>query len=121
MSRVIIAGSRDITEPQDVFHAIKIAKTSGMAIDEVVTGGARGVDTIAHEAAKRKGVATKVFPANWDEHGKAAGPIRNREMAEYADALLAVWDGESRGTSNMIAEARKRGLEVFVVVMRGDQ
>jgi hypothetical protein len=52
----------------------------------------------------------KEFPANWVEHGRAAGPIRNGQMADYADALIAVWDGKSKGTGNMINQARENRL-----------
>ena len=56
-----------------------------------------------------------IHPADWDKHGKAAGPIRNAEMAEVADALIAFWDGQSRGTANMISLAKSKGLSVAVV------
>jgi hypothetical protein len=55
-----------------------------------------------------------VFPADWKTHGKAAGPIRNRQMAKNAEALIALWDGNSRGTKNMIETATKLGLKVYV-------
>lgn len=84
------------------------------AVTEVVSGGARGADAFGEEWARDRRVPVRVFPADWNRHGRAAGPIRNREMAEYADALVAVWDGESRGTKNMIEEATKRGLKVHV-------
>lgn len=112
--KTIIAGSRDITDPRHVWDAVREAQTEGLEVTEVVTGGARGVDTIAHNGATKGGIDTTVMHANWEGHGKAAGPIRNRRMAEYADALIAVWDGKSRGTKNMIDEARKRGLAVWV-------
>ena len=54
------------------------------------------------------------FPANWDAHGKRAGFLRNQEMAEHADALIALWDGHSRGTKSMIDIATKKGLAVHV-------
>ncbi len=109
--RVIIAGSRTITNLATVEAAIKASGWRG-SIAEVVSGGARGVDTLAEAWAAERGIAITRFPADWRTHGRAAGPMRNREMAEYADALIAVWDGESRGTANMIEEARKRGLPI---------
>lgn len=112
--KVIVAGSRDIDEPEDVYRAIRAARNAGWAFDEVVTGGARGPDTIAHEAAAQKGVPTEVFEAAWGKYGKAAGPIRNEQMADYADALVAIWDGQSPGTRNMIQEALGRKMPVFV-------
>lgn len=65
--------------------------------------------------ARKNNIPIKVFLANWPEHGRAAGPIRNREMAEYADALIAFWDWKSAGTKNMIDEMRKRDKPVYVV------
>jgi len=76
-------------------------------------------DGLAEEWARENGIPIKRFPADWDKHGKAAGPIRNRAMAEYADALLAVWDGESKGTANMILEMHRMGKPVFVWRVNG--
>lgn len=109
--KVIIAGSRHLTFPTLVDEAIKC---SLFDITEVVSGGARGVDALGELWAARNGIPVRLFPADWDKHGKAAGPIRNREMAAYADALIAIWDGKSLGTKNMIDEARKRGLRIHV-------
>ena len=72
-----------------------------------------GVRTV-YTWAFRTGTDVKEFPANWARHGRSAGPIRNQEMAEYADALIALWDGKSKGTENMISEAQKRGLKVYI-------
>ena len=109
--KVIIAGSRQINDPALVEAAV--AK-SGFEIGEVVSGGARGVDALAERWGKAQGVPVRVFKADWEKHGRAAGPIRNRAMADYADALIAIWDGQSRGTANMISEAKTRGLSMYV-------
>ena len=86
-------------------------------VSEVVCGEARGVDEMGKKAAQAKNIPVKSFPADWSKHGKSAGPIRNREMAEYADALVAIWDGKSKGTKNMIDTAKKLGLKVFVLTV----
>ena len=109
--KVIIAGSRDIIEYDVVLDAIAEA---GFNVTEVVSGAARGVDRLGEQFARDCGLSIKLFPANWDKHGRAAGHIRNAEMAQYADALIAVWDGISPGTKNMVNEARKRGLKVYM-------
>lgn len=70
---------------------------SGFRITEVVSGVAHGVDKLGERWAQAHKIPVKQFPAQWNKYGNAAGPIRNREMAEYADALIAVWDGQSRG------------------------
>lgn len=110
--KVIIAGSRTITDMDAVTQAVE---DSGFEITEVVSGGASGVDTLGEQWADANGVGVRRFPADWRAHGRAAGPIRNRQMAEYADALIAIWDRRSKGTMNMIAEAAAKGLEVFVL------
>lgn len=114
--KVIIAGSRSIDDPGLVAAAVE---ASGFTITEVVSGAAKGVDTFGEEWAAVRGVPVKRFPADWKRYGRRAGPVRNREMAEYADALVALPKGESRGTRNMIDEARKRGLQVFVYEIDG--
>ena len=109
--RTIVAGSRGITYMAMVREAVR---SSGFRVTEVVSGGARGVDRLGERLAEEMGVPCRVFPADWNRHGRSAGVIRNRTMAEYADALVAVWDGSSRGTANMISQARQLGLEVHV-------
>jgi hypothetical protein len=104
--KIVIAGSRHIIDPSIVEKAIKESGFLG-AISEIVSGGARGVDSLAEEYARDTGIPFKLFPADWDKYGKAAGPIRNQQMAEYADALIAVWDGKSKGTLNMINNMKK--------------
>ena len=80
----------------------------------VVTGGARGADTLAKEVAEELGFGvTEVLP-NWHEWGKRAGPMRNRVIAEMSSAMCAFWDGSSRGTKNAIAEMRRLDKGVFV-------
>ena len=108
---VIVAGSRSITDIKIVAQAIN---ESGFDVTEIVSGTARGVDVLGEEWAKSKGIPVKRFPADWEGLGKGAGFIRNAEMAEYADALVAIWDGKSRGTKNMIEQAKSKGLKVHV-------
>jgi len=112
--KVIIAGSRTLTNYQTVLDAIA---ASGFFISQVVSGGASGVDQLGELYAFEQDLSLKVFPAKWSLYGKGAGPIRNQEMADYAEALIAVWDGESTGTKDMIARARDKGLEVYVHVV----
>ena len=109
--KTIIAGSRDIDDMKLLESAIAESK---MDITIVVCGEARGVDWLGKEWAISHNIPVHSFPANWSLHGKSAGFIRNTEMAENADALIAVWDGESRGTKMMIDIAKKKGLKVFV-------
>jgi hypothetical protein len=109
--KTIIAGGRTITDYSLVSLALA---ESQFTPTEIVSGMAPGVDTLAIQYAKEHNLPLKEFHANWSEFGRSAGPIRNRQMAEYGDALVAIWDGESRGTKNMISEATKLGLKVYV-------
>jgi len=85
-------------------------------VTEVISGGARGIDQAGEEWAYWSGERpVKKFPADWDKHGKSAGYIRNKEMAEYADELLAIWDGHSKGTLNMITEMQKLDKPVHIM------
>jgi len=113
--KVIIAGGRDFTNYDLVEKAIS---KSNFEITEVVSGCARGADTLGEAWALGNNVPVKGFPANWNLHGRAAGPIRNKAMAEYADALIAIWDGQSKGTANMITQAREFGLDVFIYLVK---
>lgn len=112
--RTIIAGSRNITDYDAVLEAIK---DSGFKITEVLCGGAPGPDMLGEMWALTRGIPRKYFPADWRGLGLKAGPIRNEQMAQNADALIAVWDGGSRGTGHMIGTARKYGLKVYVKIV----
>jgi hypothetical protein len=109
--KVIIAGGRDYHDYQTLLEAIKEANFD---ITTIISGGAPGVDALGERYAVEMDIPLKVFPANWQAHGRAAGPIRNRKMAENAEALIAIWDGISRGTKNMIETATKYQLLVYV-------
>lgn len=113
--KVIIAGGRDFTNYALVETAVKL---SCFEISQVVSGKAKGADTLGEVWALANNVTVEAFPADWNQHGRSAGPIRNRQMAEYADALIAIWDGESKGTANMIQQARKLGLDVFIYLVK---
>ena len=111
--KTIIAGSRTITDRSVVEAAIK---ASGFLISHIVSGGASaGADRIAIDIAKDRHLGLTVMPADWEKYGRSAGFKRNQKMAECgAVALIAVWDGESRGTAHMIKTAKSNGLAVFV-------
>jgi len=109
--KTIIAGSRTITDFDLVRAAIK---KSGFNITEVVSGGCKGPDLLGERWAKQNHIPIKRFNANWQKHGNAAGPIRNIEMSCYALALIAVWDGKSKGTKLMIDLAERHNLRVKI-------
>lgn len=81
----------------------------------IISGGARGTDTLGEKYAQEEGFSLEVFPANWNKFGKSAGFRRNEQMAEVADALIAFWDGKSHGTKHMIEIMENKKLLVRVV------
>lgn len=124
--RTIIAGSRSIKDYDVVFEAIR---SSGIDITEVVSGRAKGVDTLGEEFARNHGIKVVPYPADWKnlkvanakaKQGKYglynvnAGRDRNRRMAEYSDALIAVIHNNSAGTAHMIRTAEEHGLVIHV-------
>lgn len=110
--KVIIAGSRSVTDPLEVEKAIMF---SGLDITEVVSGACpHGVDRLGELWAERNWVPVKRFPGQWKVLKKSAGVIRNQAMADYADALIAIWDGDSPGTRDMISRAGAKGLPVMI-------
>jgi hypothetical protein len=119
--KVIVAGSRGIDDISVVSEAIEYAlQRKCISEIEIVSGTARGVDRLGELWASIHGVPVKRFPANWDLHGRRAGYLRNAEMAEYADGLIAIWDGYSRGTKHMIDLAKEKGLKVYVSRVSGE-
>ena len=86
----------------------------GVRSVRIVSGGARGADSLAEQYAREKGFLLKVFPADWDRYGKAAGYIRNKDIIRNCDLCVAFWDGQSRGTANDFAICREMN-KPFVV------
>lgn len=123
MKRVIIAGGRDYQDKgvldKVMSSLFDIPVRPKLPQIEVVCGVARGADEAGANWAGRHGAELMMFPADWVRHGRSAGHIRNSQMADYADCLVAMWDGESRGTAHMIKDAKKKGLEVYVFNYEG--
>ena len=111
--RVIIAGTRTFNDYNLLKESCEYLLRESMKKQQIiiVSGHARGTDTMGERFAKEHGLPCEYYPANWQIHGRAAGPIRNKEMANNADALIAFWDGQSRGTLSMINLARKMGCK----------
>lgn len=118
MFRVIVAGSRTICNQTFVFNHLDRLLVNKQKYDrlQIVSGTARGVDKIGEAFAQARGYECVRFPADWEKYGKRAGYLRNQQMAEYADALVAFWDGKSPGTKHMIEIAKKYHLAVRVVM-----
>lgn len=116
MKRIIIAGGRDFhNQPLILQELDKI--TIGLHADDIqiISGKAKGADTVGIDIANRFNTNLALFPAQWDRYGKTAGYKRNYLMAQNADVLLAFWDGKSSETNHMINIAKEAGLEVIVI------
>lgn len=113
--KVIIAGGRDFTNAELFLTSMDSIEWD---ITEVVVGGAPGADTMGHQWAVITQHPFKLFAANWRDEGRAAGPIRNKKMGDYADALIAFWNGKSRGTKNMIDYMMKLNKPVKVIIYK---
>lgn len=109
--RTIIAGSRGCIDKRDLFAALSAC---GWTPTTVISGAARGADRLGEIWASEFNVPCERFTADWDSYGKAAGYKRNVQMAENAEALIALWDGVSKGTKHMIDIANRNGLRVYV-------
>lgn len=134
MHKVIICGSRECNDYELLKIAIQNAQDEGIIIKEVVSGGARGVDKLGEKYAKEHGLNLVVFEAKWgdlthpeakikekfnsfnkkkEKYDAMAGFRRNKEMAEYADALIAI-DLGTNGTKDMIEQAKKHNLKIYI-------
>ena len=111
--KVIIAGSRTLEN----YGAVKAAiEESGFEVDVVISGCCRGTDILGERYAAENGLRCERHPAEWARYGRSAGPMRNARMLAGADALIAILQAGAgnRGTLNIISQARKRGLRVYV-------
>jgi hypothetical protein len=116
--RVIIAGGRDFADYALLSVKCDFYLSAGLAqgkIVEIVCGKSRGADALGERYAVERGFQVKSFPADWSAYGRSAGFRRNIDMAGYADALIAFWNGSSPGTGHMIDIARSKGLQVRIV------
>lgn len=109
--KVAVIGSREIDN-------INLEKHLPEECDEIVSGGARGVDSIAARYAEKHGLKLTVFRPDYEKFGKGAPLIRNRLIVEYADAVIAFWDGVSRGTLYVIDYAKKISKPCKTVLMQ---
>ena len=132
--RLIIAGTRSIYGPEGTRLVKEAIEASGWTPTEIISGHARGVDTIGEEIADELGIDLVIFPANWKKYGKAAGYRRNQKMVWYANmfnkergedckdelkgALIAVWNGSSTGTKNVIELAKQDKLPHYVHLVK---
>ena len=118
--KIIIAGGRDFDDYESLNKYMdKLISNLPPSIKsrkiEIVSGTAKGADTLAEKYAEERVYEIELFKPDWDLHGKIAGLVRNGKMAKYSDALVVFWDGRSTGTKHMIEQAKKEGIKTSIV------
>lgn len=112
--RLAVIGSRTFTDYKKLVEVL-----DGVAllqpITQVVSGGAPGADRLAEKYGKDKGIAVRIFPAEWTKYGKSAGFRRNADIIKNCDGVVAFWDGVSKGTAHSISLAEKAQKEITVI------
>lgn len=108
--KVAVIGSRG-------FNDYELVKTtlSPINITLLVSGGAKGADSLGERYANENNIETLIFKPDWKKHGPAAGPLRNTDIVNNADTIIAFWDGESKGTKDSITKAEKLGKNIIIV------
>lgn len=128
--RVIVAGTRSFTDyalAREKLDRIILGLQEDFPCKRIViiTGDANGADQSGNRYAYDRGYTLRKFPAEWRKYGRAAGPIRNAQMMDFAKethpVLVAFWDGKSRGTKNMIDTAKREGASVYVIYYEADK
>ncbi len=116
---IIVAGGREFSNYSLLEETLdKIIQQPEQTL--LISGGARGADALGERYAHTKNISVVRCPADWKRYRKGAGERRNREMARQAaeddqGALVAFWDGKSRGTGKMIELAKQHGLKIYIV------
>lgn len=120
--KLIIAGSRNYDHGFIELIDIALDMLGLECPEEAVSGGCRGIDKLGEGWAVWHDIPIKSFPANWEKYGRSAGPRRNQQMANYADAALVIYDGNPEsGSANMINQMKKLGKPVYTVTLRKER
>ena len=113
MSRILVCGGRDAKDAPWIRQSLSAHIHDG---DVLIHGCALGIDSIADDWAKGRDVAVLRFRANWDKHGKAAGPIRNQQMLDEGKPDMVIAFPGGKGTENMVKLAKR--AEIFTIFAR---
>ena len=114
--KIVICGSRTFNNYEQFCSEMKdILDLRNKDTVILISGGAKGADTLARNYAEENGYKFEEYLADWDNLGKKAGYIRNVQMLEVADSVVAFWDGKSRGTAHMVKESLRRNIPLVVI------
>ena len=116
-----LGGAVPLCEELAYNELVKFIAKCPWEITEVISGTAKGVDKLGERWAKENNIPCVRYPANWSKYGLKAGPIRNAEMADVAEATIILWDGVSKGTNNMIKLSKKKKLGLIVKDINNDE
>ena len=106
--KIAVVGSRNLAN-------IEIDRYIAEGVDEIVSGGAIGVDSLAAEYARRNRLKLTEFFPQYDKYGRAAPVVRNKEIVDYADSVIVFWNGSSKGTLSVIKYAQKIGKPLEII------
>ena len=117
-TKVIVCGGRDFQDYDLCQLTLDFYLRDSGDNYEIISGHAKGADSLGERYAKDNNIELKIFPADWGKYGRQAGPIRNQQMLDYAmqghPIVIAFWDGRSRGTKNMIEISQKAGVTTYI-------
>jgi hypothetical protein len=108
--KVAVIGSRTFNSYESVVNVL-----SKINITEIISGGAKGADSLGERYAKDNDIPTQIFLPDWQTHGKKAGFLRNTQIIEACEMVVAFWDGESRGTKDSLDKAEKLGKKILII------
>ena len=116
--KIAVVGSRNFSNYQILKDTLDKYKNKCKLI---ISGGAKGADKLAEKYAEENGIETKIFKPDWKRYGKGAGLIRNKQIVENADLIIAFWDGKSKGTAHTITYAQKSGKQVEIILFESKE
>ena len=108
--KVAVIGSRGFND-----YELVVKTLSKMTITLLVSGGAKGADSLGEQYAIENNIETKIFLPDWEKHKRAAGMIRNTDIINESEVVVAFWDGESKGTLDSINKAKKLNKKLIII------
>ena len=114
--KIAIVGGRDFNDYQFLKNELeKFINENKISLHSIVSGGAKGADTLAEKFASEKKVEMIIFKPNFEKYGRGAALARNTQIVECADTMFAFWDGKSKGTHDSIKKSEKLGKKLFII------
>ena len=117
--KLAIVGGRDFNNSVDIIDVLTSwffdPLNNKFRFDTIISGGAKGADSLGEQFADDYEVKKQIFKPEWDKYGKSAGFIRNQTIVDNCDMVLAFWDGQSRGTADTIAKAKRAKKPTFII------